>query len=162
MSGPLFDAYAMVDWSAASRPARGADSIWLGIARPGAETQVENIPTRLEARTRLKTLAAAAVKQGEKLLIGFDFPFGYPTGVAGHITGEDNALALWRWIAARLEDADDNANNRFDVATEINRLYAGTGPFWGRPASWDYPPVRLCPAELTKGNSAHCYKYEAM
>ena len=25
---PLFDAYVMVDWSAATRPVRGADSIW--------------------------------------------------------------------------------------------------------------------------------------
>ena len=138
---PLYDAYVMVDWSAASRPTTGADSIWLGIARPGAETQVENIPTRLEARARLKTLAAEAVKQGEKLLIGFDFPFGYPAGVAGHVTGENSALALWRWIATRLSDARDNANNRFDVAAEINRLYPGTGPFWGRPASWDYPDI---------------------
>ena len=29
MSTALFDTYVMVDWSAESRPKRGADSIWL-------------------------------------------------------------------------------------------------------------------------------------
>ena len=138
---PLFDAYIMADWSAASARNLGKDSIWLGIARPGASTTVENIATRLEARGRLQALAAEALAQGHRLLIGFDFPFGYPTGVARHVTGHDNALTLWRWIAARFKDHADNRNNRFAVAEEINRLYPGTGPFWGRPAKWNHPDI---------------------
>ena len=131
----------MVDWSAASTPTTGKDSIWLGIALPDQPITVENIPTRIRARARLQELCVQAIERGYRLLIGFDFPFGYPAGVAKHITGKANALALWRWLAARLKDGADNANNRFELASEINDLYSGIGPFWGRPANWDFPSV---------------------
>lgn len=141
MTAPLFDGYVMVDWSAASKPARGKDSIWLGISLPGQNVTVENIPTRFQARARLLQLCSEAVDMRHRLLIGFDFPFGYPRGVAKHVTGKPNALALWRWLAARLKDGTDNANNRFAVASEINDLYPGVGPFWGRPDNWDFPAI---------------------
>lgn len=141
MSRPLFDGYVMVDWSAASKPARGKDSIWLGISLPGAEISVENVPTRFEARARLQHICAQAIAAGHRLLIGFDFPFGYPKGVAMHVTGKASALSLWRWLAGRLQDGPDNANNRFEIASEINDLYPGIGPFWGRPANWDFPAI---------------------
>jgi len=150
---PLFQRYVMVDWSAASRPTRGKDSIWIGAARPGQTTTVENIATRFEARARLHRLAADALGAGERLLIGVDFPFGYPAGVARHVTGQPNALTLWRWIAARLRDAPDNANNRFEVAGAINRLYPGTGPFWGRPAAWDHPDIPV--TEKARSRAGH-------
>ncbi|MEM1298306.1 MAG: precorrin-8X methylmutase [Pseudomonadota bacterium] len=136
----LFDAYVMVDWSSASKPTTGADSIWIG-RHAGGQTTTENVATRSGARTRLHEICAEAVRSDKRLLIGFDFPFGYPAGVAKHVTGHADGLALWRWIAARLKDHKDNTNNRFDVAAEINRLYPGIGPFWGRPASWDVPDV---------------------
>lgn len=149
MSRPLFDGYVMVDWSAASKPARGKDSIWLGISLPGAEISVENIPTRFEARARLQHICTQAIAAGHRLLIGFDFPFGYPKGVAKHVTGKASALSLWRWLAARLQDGPDNANNRFEVASEINDLYPGIGPFWGRPDSWDFPAIPTRARERT-------------
>jgi hypothetical protein len=31
MSARLFQAYVMVDWSAAAKPATGPDSIWVGV-----------------------------------------------------------------------------------------------------------------------------------
>ena len=74
-------------------------------------------------------------------MIGFDFPFGYPAGVASHLTGKASAFALWDWLASRIEDAADNANNRFEVAEAINRTYPGIGPFWGRPGTWEFPGV---------------------
>ena len=88
------------------------------------------------------------------MLVGFDIPFGYPAGVAQHLTGEASALALWDWLAERIEDAPDNTNSRYDVAAAINRTYPGLGPFWGRPATWDYPaiPVR---ASVRTEQSAH-------
>lgn len=141
MNTPLFDGYVTVDWSAASKPTLGKDSIWLGIALSGKEISVENIATRFQARARLHQLCAEAIAAGNRLLIGFDFPFGYPKGVAEHIAGKPSALALWRWLSARVKDSADNTNNRFDVATEINDRYTGIGPFWGRPDSWDFPSV---------------------
>lgn len=141
MSGQLFDSYVMVDWSAASRPTTGKDSIWLGVRHANGETTVENIATRSGAKTRLHQLCVQAIQRRERMLVGFDFPFGYPSGVAKHVTGHSGALSLWRWIAGRLKDRSDNANNRFEVAAEINRAYPGIGPFWGRPAGWDYPDI---------------------
>lgn len=133
----------MVDWSAASTPVTGRDSIWLGIADFESPTQVENIPTRAAAVNRLRELCQEAIAAGQRMLIGFDFPFGYPAGVAAHVTGEASALSLARWISARLSDGPNNANNRFEVAAEINRSYPGVGPFWGRPASVDQPDVPI-------------------
>ena len=57
------------------------------------------------------------------------------------MTGEDRALALWRWIDGRLSDGPDNRNNRFAVAAEMARQYPGLGPFWGRPATVDEPDI---------------------
>ena len=130
----------MVDWSAASKPTTGKDSIWIGL-HAGGRTTVENIPTRHAATARLRALALDAIAAGERLLIGFDFPFGYPTGVAQHVTGNPQALALWDWLAERIKDAKDNSNNRFEISSRINRLYPGLGPFWGRPAHWDHPAI---------------------
>ena len=73
-----FDRYVMVDWSAASVPTRGKDSIWLGLAARGAATTVENIPTRSAAVQRLREAVRETLAAGERLLVGFDFPFGYP------------------------------------------------------------------------------------
>ena len=54
---PLFDAYVMVDWSAAAAPVTGRDSIWIGAfarTRHGIERLVlENPATRAEATRRL-------------------------------------------------------------------------------------------------------------
>ena len=148
----LFDRYVMVDWSAAAAPTTGRDSIWIGLKEPGLRTAVENIPTRQLAVERLKDLCAAATETGHRVLIGFDFPFGYPSGVARHITGRDCALTLWRWIADRLTDGPANTNNRFAVAAEMNRLYPGIGPFWGRPASVDEIDIPIKSRERTKSD----------
>jgi molybdopterin-guanine dinucleotide biosynthesis protein B len=80
-------------------------------------------------------------RAGRRLLMGFDFPMGYPRGFAARLTGEATARAVWRWLAERLGDGPDNANNRFALADQINARLAGggTGPFWGRPAGLDLP-----------------------
>ena len=97
--------------------------------------------TRHDAVERLCSLIAEELNTDRRVLIGFDFPFGYPAGVARHLTGEASAFALWNWLTARIEDAEDNANNRYRIAQEINLTYPGTGPFWGRPESWRFPDV---------------------
>ena len=46
----LFESYVMVDWSAASKPATGADSIWIGALTPDSRLKLafkaSNPPTR--------------------------------------------------------------------------------------------------------------------
>ena len=86
---------------------------------------------------------------GRRVLAGFDFPFGYPAGVAAQLTGCASAFALWEWLATRIEDHGNNANNRYSVATEINGNYPGVGPFWGRPDTWSCPGVPVRASERT-------------
>ncbi len=140
----LFDTHIVVDWSARSKPGPRRptkDSIWWAVARDGVVEPPAYVRTRHEAVIQLEALLASEAAAGRRVLAGFDFPFGYPAGVAQHLTGHDSAFALWEWIAERIRDREDNGNNRFDVATEINGRYPGVGPCWGRPAKWPYPEV---------------------
>jgi hypothetical protein len=135
------DAVLVLDWSAASTPSPArpsADAVWIGRA-DAAGLAAQYHRTRATALAALSAAVAAALAAGERLLIGADFPFGYPAGFAAALTGEARALALWRWFAAQVEDAPDNANNRFALAAAINARFAGRGPFWGRPAGLDLP-----------------------
>lgn len=135
-----FDRIAVLDWSAAARPRTGRDSIWLGLAASGG-VSAENLSTRAAAAARLDALVAEALEARARLLIGADFAFGYPAGFAAVLTGRPEALAVWEWLAARVEDGPDNANNRFAVAAEANRAFPGLGPFWFRPAAQDLPDL---------------------
>lgn len=142
-----FDRVIVVDWSAASSasPRRPSpDAIWIG--RAGAIEGETYHRTRHDAEIALRGDIAAARAAGHRLLIGADFPFGYPMGFARALTGQDGALALWDWLARHVQDAPDNANNRFALAAAINaRLIAAglarRGPFWGRPATLALPDL---------------------
>lgn len=150
MSGQLFDTHIVVDWSARSAPSPArpsADAIWWAAVREGRAEPPVYARTRAAAITRLSDLLVAEAAAGRRVLIGFDFPFGYPQGVAARITGRAQAFALWDWIAARVHDGPDNANRRFEVAAEINCFYDGVGPAWGRPATWDVPGVPVTMTE---------------
>ena len=148
---PLFHTHIIVDWSARSSPSPkkpAKDAIWWAAARTNGRGVVVGDPdyvrTRHEALDRLAGLIAGELDAGRRVLVGFDFPFGYPAGVAERLAGKASALALWDWLAERIEDGPDNDNNRYAVAAEINAAYPGIGPFWGRPTKWSYPtiPVR--------------------
>lgn len=131
----MFDCVIIVDWSAASAPSPAkpsADAIWTCCADAGgAETQYHR--TRAQAEAYLRGQIIAAQTRGARLLIGCDFPFAYPHGFAHALTGQTDARAVWRYLQATIVDSDSNANNRFDVANDINARF-GNGPFWGRPA----------------------------
>jgi precorrin-8X/cobalt-precorrin-8 methylmutase len=134
---PAFSAYVMVDWSAASVPRLGRDSIWIAVAerRPGRSarrTALVNLRTRAEAAGWLEARLAALAKQG-RVLAGFDFPFGYPAGTAARLGLNGTAWrSLWTELAERIADGTGNANNRFDLAENWNRRICGEAfPFWG-------------------------------
>lgn len=144
---PLFDTHIVVDWSARSKPSPdkpSKDSIWWAAARDGVVCKPAYVQTRQAAVNQLTALLATELAENRRVLVGFDFPFGYPLGVAEHLTEEATAFALWKWLAECIED-DERKNNRFAVATKINDAYPGVGPCWGRPIAWDYPrvPVRM-------------------
>lgn len=136
---PLFHTHIVVDWSARSKPSPARpsrDSIWWAAARDGRALEPEYARTRHDAVERLAVFIAGELDAGRRVLAGFDFPFGYPAGVAEHLTGRASACALWDWLAERVEDKPDNGNNRFEVAERINGFWKGIGPFWGRPRQW--------------------------
>lgn len=136
----LFDAYMMVDWSAAAVPRQGKDSIWICLAerRDGrfVLTALDNPATRHAARVRIADLLTACRERGAKTLAGFDFPFGYPSGFARAL-GLTGApwRAAWDELIRLVADSDDNANNRFDVGAGLNKRLGRPGPFWGCPAN---------------------------
>ncbi len=140
----LFDAYVMVDWSAASAPRQGRDSIWIAerrrTGRGGRRTLLANPPTRQEATALLLLRLERLAADGCRVLAGFDFPFGYPAGTADRLIasghGDQSAAwrRLWREISDGMEDDDANRNNRFDLAERLNRRLSGEAfPFWGLP-----------------------------
>lgn len=132
-----FGTVAVVDWSSSATrsPARpSADAIWIGTASATGEGATYH-RTRATAEAALRDLIAAERAAGRRLLIGFDFPLGYPVGFAARLTGTPHARAVWHWLAGQITDAPDNANNRFAVADAINAQFGGAGPFWGRPTS---------------------------
>lgn len=155
LSGTGFDTVIAVDWSGASVPSPrkpSSDAIWIGVASPLGET-VSYHRTRADAEAHMNDLFAFELAAGRRVLAGFDFPMGYPAGFAPRLVGEAWAPALWEWLEARIEDGPDNSNNRFQLAEEMNRLFAAAGagasigPFWGRPSGLTLPGLpekRLC------------------
>ena len=130
----------MVDWSAAATPNLGADSIWVAaLRRRGREVEailLENLATRRDAAAVLRGFFIGALARGERVLAGFDFPFGYPAGLARrlHLAGVP-WRAIWNELASLVVEGPDNANNRFAVAADLNRRLTGEAyPFWSCPA----------------------------
>ena len=136
----LFSAYVIVDWSAAAKPSTGADSIWIGVLKRDVRFRLSfesfNPATRAEAETRLAAILDDLKKRGERALVGFDFPLGFPRGLAKALAlpGDKPWRAVWDQLAKMVKDKADNTNNRFGVGSEINRrLTGGPFPFWGCP-----------------------------
>ena len=177
-----FDTFIAVDWSAASVPVKGANSIWISRrrAKPGGQGhRLLNFSTRFEAEAFLGREIERSQSEGTRLLMGFDFPFGYPQGFAARLVAQApangeaalNAVGdtapwrvIWRVFSALIEDDERNANNRFAVGAELNRwLGFDEGPFWGcprqhagpnlspfRPATHILAERRLCEVPVPK------------
>ncbi|HVK42584.1 MAG TPA: cobalamin biosynthesis protein CbiG [Phenylobacterium sp.] len=136
----LFSAYVIVDWSAAAKPSTGPDSVWIGVLKRDLRFRLtfeaHNPPTRAEAEKKLADILDDFKKRGERALVGFDFPLGFPRGFskALNLTGEHPWRAVWDQLDKMVKDKADNTNNRFGVGSEINRrMTGGPFPFWGCP-----------------------------
>lgn len=108
----------VVDWSANSRPKKGADSIWISDAFGWSA----NPSTRAEAMQ----LIQERTRQGH-WLVAFDFPMGIPFGVCDF----QDWRALWHTVSAGLEDEHNNQNNRWELAAFLNQQHQAR--FWGVP-----------------------------
>ena len=136
----LFNAYIIVDWSAASKPNTGADSVWIGVLKRDVRFRLAfeafNPATRHEAEAKLVAILEDLKKRNERALLGFDFPLGFPRGFAAalNLNGEHPWRSAWDQLDKMVKDKADNTNNRFGVASEINRrMTGGPFPFWGCP-----------------------------
>lgn len=140
----LFDAYVIVDWSANDGPKTGKDSIWWciaewtsdGLERGGAR----NPPTRQMAFVELFELLQQLAERGKRVLLGLDFAFGYPSGLAESLELPGTPwLAIWTEWVRLVSDLGRGRNNRFEVAELLNRrISGGPGPFWGHPPGRHY------------------------
>ncbi|MFI4934135.1 MAG: cobalamin biosynthesis protein CbiG [Caulobacterales bacterium] len=136
----LFNAYLIVKWSAASKPAAGADAICIGVSKRDVRFRMafeaHTPATRAEAEKLLASILDDRAKRAERTLIGFDFPLGFPRGLAAglKLPGDEPWRAVWNQLDRMVRDKADNTNNRFGVGSEINRrLTGGPFPFWGVP-----------------------------
>ncbi len=136
----LFNAYVMVDWSAAAKPTTGADSVWIGVLKRDVRFRMafeaHNPPTRAEAEKLLVAILDDRAKRSERTLVGFDFPLGFPRGFAAamKLPADEPWRSVWNQIDRMVTDKPNNLNNRFSVGSEINRrLTGGPFPFWGCP-----------------------------
>lgn len=128
-----FDTFVMIDWSGGND--RGAtpkaDAIWAAVARADGGEPAVYLRNRTLAEAWIGELIAAERAAGRRMLIGFDFPFGYPAGFGRALTGSEDPLTVLAWFSERINDTP-KANNRFEIAGQINRtLGNGIGPFWG-------------------------------
>jgi len=140
MNQRLFQAYVMVDWSAASKPTTGPDSIWIGVLKRNVRFQMafeaHNPATRVDAEKMLNGILDDLKRKSERALVGFDFPLAFPRGTAAalKLSGEPWRAVL-DFVAKEVKDKPDNTNNRFQVGAKMNRLMTGEAfPFWGAPA----------------------------
>jgi hypothetical protein len=136
----LFNAYVIVDWSAASKPGTGPDLIRIGVLKRDVRFRLAfesyALATRGEAEKRLNLILDDLKKRGERALLGFNFPLGFPRGLSAalKLNGETAHAGLWDFLDRQVKDKADNTNNRFAVGSEINRrTTGGPFPFWGCP-----------------------------
>lgn len=161
---PLFDRYIAVDWSAANSPRTGRDSIWIADRSAAGLAPSVNPPTRHDAMAIITDRLLAARAAGERVMLGFDFVFGYPEGAAEMICdatqspactsplvgeagrGESHApwARMWVHLSTAVVDNPDNSSNRFHVAADINARLSAPH-YWGHPHQHRYdnlPPRR--------------------
>ncbi len=135
----LFNAYIIVDWTAATKPGAGPDSVLIGVLKRDVRFRLSFeavvTPTRAEAEKRLIAILDDLKKRGERAFLGLDFPLGFPHGLAAGLKLDGAPWsAVWDYLDHMVKDKADNLNNRFGVGAEINRrVTGGPFPFWGCP-----------------------------
>src|SRR5688572_30144322 len=138
----LFDAYIFVDWSAANgtQPQRPtADAVWVGELVPALHYRQESYHrTRNSGIAHVMGVLQDHVRERRRVLVGFDFPYGYPAGFAQALAlpaGSQTWWTVWAELADRVLDDVNNVSNRFVAAGELNAIAqtGNSGPFWGSP-----------------------------
>lgn len=95
------------------------------------ELQLKNPSTRAEAMGMIRAFLEGATAQGRRLLLGFDFAFGYPRAFSQALKPGGDWRDVWARIASLVQDGPKNATNRFHAAAKLNEHFEAEGPFWG-------------------------------
>jgi len=144
----LFDAYIFIDWSSANSrhpeiPTGNAP--WIGELIAGDSDVVETYHrTRQSACDHALDSLIRHVQLNHRVLVGFDFPYGYPHGFSqalGFQNSGDPWISIWEHLSSIIEDDVHNHNNRFEIASHLDNIISGgeIGPFWGHPQGRNYP-----------------------
>ena len=139
-----FDRWMMVDWSAASAPTTGSNSIWI------ADTDATVGPGPIQARLDNPATRSAALElvseridedRHQRVLLGIDASMSLPRSGIEALLGPGKSWPnLWNLIHHHVTDQANNRNNRFEAAARINTLAGGpSGPFWGHPRGQVHP-----------------------
>ncbi len=133
-----FDTVMVVDWSGGNDtgPRPRKDAIWSAVARNGASDNPVYHRNRVAVMAYIRAFLSEERAEGRRVLVGFDFPFGLPSGAASAISGSADPLDLWDWFAQNLQDTPET-NDRYALAGRINGLFPGHGPFWFNGTSED-------------------------
>lgn len=134
-----FDHFLVVDWSSRNRPSplqATKDAIWVGEGSANGRVTTRYFRTRQACVDYVAKRLQRLQKAGKRVLVGWDFVFGYPKGLAKALKQKKKPAwrRLWQLIDRLIIDEPDNYNNRFTVGAELNRRIShGSGPFWGVP-----------------------------
>ncbi|HEY9010636.1 MAG TPA: hypothetical protein VIN06_06435 [Devosia sp.] len=141
---PIYDRYIAVDWSANNGPKTGRDSIWIGEATPAGLVASRNPATRTAAMTDVERTLVAARSRGERVMVGFDFVFGFPVGAAAaiaQVAAPSSALSGTFSHEGRRESGRDRTTSPSPLMGEGGRRPDEGGPL--APASQSgLPPPR--------------------
>jgi hypothetical protein len=135
----LFDAYFFVDWSASSTPTQlkpNKDTIWLGELVRGSPAAERYHRTRANCVHDLATRLRALLADGFRVLVGFDFAYGYPRGLANALglpSGNASWARTWKLLASNITDSAKNESNRWRVASDMNKTLMLAPPAAGSP-----------------------------
>ncbi|MGD9000804.1 MAG: hypothetical protein PVF75_10340, partial [Granulosicoccaceae bacterium] len=97
---------------------------------------IRNPSTRQQAYDQIRMVLAGYATSEQRVLVGFDFAYGYPQGFARAVVpqGSQPWRDVWAYLHGVIQDDQRNRNNRFEVGSRLNaQLTGGAAPFWGCP-----------------------------
>lgn len=137
----FFDRIIIIDWSAADRPTApkpSANALWVGQCTEMGAAAPRYFRSRASLYEWLFDQLRSSISKKERVLLGFDFVYGYPAGLttALGLAGNLPWQSIWAYWHELISDGPKNANNRFTVAQLLNERLSGAAyPFWGCPVS---------------------------
>ncbi len=158
----------MVDWSGGSGRRGGrSDTIWIAQGPESADAPLTHSPhSRTETMSVIRSLLASEVGSGRRILLGFDFAYGYPVdfgvtlqAATGSSDRDPPWMTVWQYLSEQIKDDEgtapgakpSNRSNRFEAANRVNALVStaaeAAGPFWcaSSPLAYQYIPQKRPP-----------------